>query len=429
MSAAAASARQGSRWLSRQHALLAGGFLLGLAIRLLVLPYKGTQDMDTYLDWGHRTLDLGLPNAYSGIYFPVAFQIFATTVRIADVTGLSEISAIKLVNLCCDVGAFALLLALLHRWRAPPAYALLYWLHPFFLAIFWLGYMDAQMAFLLLASLAVIAYARGWAAELAAGVPLALLMLLKPQGALIVGAIVALTAIALVRRRSAVAPLASLARLLAAPALLFVAYSWWIGTSELHSPLYLADTIRQTRTVAPSLSANMANVWALVAELYRAPGAPSYSVFKPSVYHQIATLVTVVLIVWSIAWLVPRIGWRPFAQRLVFAIAATMAIYPMTATAAHENHLFAGALALVLVAALLRDRAVTGWLSALLLVQFANLALLYGLGANDLTGRHLWWLIHAYHPGVRNAVAALSVVLWLGLAVVLARAVRRRVPA
>ncbi len=405
---------------------LIGGLVLGLAIRLALIAEKGTLDMDSYLDWGHRTLDLGLPSAYGGIYFPVAYQVFASTVRIAEITGISEIAAVKLVNLCCDLATLALLALVLRRWRAPSGYLLVYWLNPFFLAIFWLGYVDAQMSALLMAFVAILAYGRGWWAELAAGVPLAFLVMLKPQGALVVVALVALAGIALVRRRPEVARPLAVARMLVAPALLFALYSAWIGTSPLHSRTYLLDTILETRSFFPSLSANMPNVWGIVAELYREPGERIYDVMEPDVYHDVATLLTLLVIAAAIAWAIPQIGSWTFAQRVCAAIAAVMVVYPMTATTAHENHLFLGGVTTLLVAAVLVDRRVLVWLNVLLAVQFANLFALYGFGVNDVTADAFGWLLRSYTPGARLALTIVSVGCWLALLWALARAIERR---
>jgi len=88
------------------------------------------------------------------------------------------------------------------------------------------------MSALLMAFVAILVYGRGRWAELAAGMPLALLVMLKPQGALVVAALVALAAVALVQRRSATLPLA-VARMLVAPALLFVLLSAWIATERV----------------------------------------------------------------------------------------------------------------------------------------------------------------------------------------------------
>jgi hypothetical protein len=416
----------GGRRLSRDAVVLLAGFALGLAIRLVLLPYKGTADMDTYLAWGQQTLDLGLPNAYTGIYFPFAFQVFGATIRLADVTGLSQFAAVKLVNLCADAATFGLLVLLLRRWGARPAYALLYWLSPFFLVIFWLGYVDAQLAVLLMAFVAILAFGRGPVVELAAGVPLALLALLKPQGALVVAALVALALIAFVRRHREILPVAALARMLVAPVLLFGFYSWWIGTSVLHGPGFLLETVRKTDSVMPSLSANMPNLWYVVAEAYRDPGEPIYAVMEPKAFRTIGTLLTLALVVGALWWLVPRRASRPLAQRVLIGIGAVMLIYPMTITAAHENHLFVGLLAMVPVAALLHDRRVTVWLCVLSTLQFANLFCLYGFGSNHLSGDLVPGIADTYGSGLRVAVAAASVLAWVALLLTSARAIDRR---
>src|SRR5204863_4854692 len=104
-----------SPWLAaHERRVVVGGFLLGLLIRLALVASKGTADMDTYLAWGRRTLTLGLPKAYTGIYFPVSFQLFALVARVADVTGLSGVTAIKVSTIVFDAATFSILVLLLH---------------------------------------------------------------------------------------------------------------------------------------------------------------------------------------------------------------------------------------------------------------------------------------------------------------------------
>ena len=43
-----------------------------------------------------------------------------------------------------------MLVLLLRRWGASVWWALLYWLHPYFLSLFWLGYIDAPVGFFVL---------------------------------------------------------------------------------------------------------------------------------------------------------------------------------------------------------------------------------------------------------------------------------------
>jgi hypothetical protein len=103
-----------------------------------------------------------------------------------------------------------------------------------------------------------------------------------------------------------------------------------------------------------------------------------------------------------------------------------MLIYPMTITAAHENHLFVGLLAMVPVAALVRYRAVTLWLCVLSTLQFVNLFCLYGFGSNHLTGDIVPGIANTYGPGLRVTVAVASVVAWAALLVTTGRAMDRR---
>jgi hypothetical protein len=156
--------------------------LIGLVVRLVLVPYKGTADMDSYLAWGRDVATYGLGDTYHGIYFPLQYQLFRLAVGAASVLGISEVAALKLGNLARDAGAFVLLVLILRRLRLPPAYALVYWLHPYFLAIFWLGYIDMQSGLLLLAALLALSYTTKPLHYVAAGIPLGLMFLMKPQG-------------------------------------------------------------------------------------------------------------------------------------------------------------------------------------------------------------------------------------------------------
>ena len=126
-------------------------FLLGLAIRLVFLNRAGTSDIDIDLQWGKDANTFGLPISYHGNYFPFQYQIF----QIAAANGypVSSLVVFKTINLIADVGVFVVLILLLRRWRLNVFYACLYWLHPYFIAMFWLGYVDVQFVFFIVLGL------------------------------------------------------------------------------------------------------------------------------------------------------------------------------------------------------------------------------------------------------------------------------------
>ena len=114
--------------------LLAFGFLIGAIVRYRMLFYIGTDDMNAYHDWGQRALESSLAGTYHGIYFPLQYQLFELCAWIEARSGWAFVPVFKLSNLVFDTGSFFLLSVWLKRQRLSPAYALLYWLHPWFLS-------------------------------------------------------------------------------------------------------------------------------------------------------------------------------------------------------------------------------------------------------------------------------------------------------
>lgn len=57
-----------------------GLLLLSLGVRAFYLPYLGTHDMEVVLGWGRDVRDVGLPRAYTGIWFPIEWQLSTAAV-------------------------------------------------------------------------------------------------------------------------------------------------------------------------------------------------------------------------------------------------------------------------------------------------------------------------------------------------------------
>src|SRR2546423_13626398 len=136
-------------------------------------------------------------------------------------SGLKFFAVFKLANFAFDVGSFFLLLSLLKRQQANPLYALLYWLHPWFLTVFSLGYVDFQFSFFVLLCVWLLREHRT-ADYLLAGIPLAAAFLMKPQVQMLVVAVFCYGVLHYIRNRD-LRPLC----LLAAPVVLFFAYEVW----------------------------------------------------------------------------------------------------------------------------------------------------------------------------------------------------------
>jgi len=108
----------------RSRAILLAGFAVGLLLRLSMLSYRGTFDMDTNARWGRAVVHEGLAHAYAGNYFPLAYQVFGAVDWLASRLGVEAIPVYKAANLAFDVGTFWVLTALLTQSRGAPLSAI-----------------------------------------------------------------------------------------------------------------------------------------------------------------------------------------------------------------------------------------------------------------------------------------------------------------
>lgn len=404
---------------SRAPWLWAAAVIVGLGLRVILLPYKGTHDMDVYLQWGHDVSDRGLADAYHGIYFPLQYQLFQFAVWLSGFLGVSEITSLKLVTLVFDSASFVLLALLLKRLRLPPAYALIYWLHPYFLTIFCLGYIDAQVGTFVLGSLLAISYSAKPAHYLAAGIPLGFAFVMKPQVETILAmiAIVAIIGFVGQRRLRLAATTAGFSRqlllLLAAPAAFFAAYSILLAAGG-HSLLYLAHTYSPSELArqSSSLNANMLNVWYLVADQYRHSGQAIYEITKPAIFNLVGTVITLSLLAWG-ATVALRSGEARRGRVVAVIFAICLVVAPMTLTHAHENHMFYGGVLSLVLIPIVRKQYLTIGVLGILLLQWVNLVGYYGLGMNSLTNAGiLRWSIDTYSEGIRVGASWATIILF-----------------
>jgi hypothetical protein len=397
--------------------LWTAGVLLGLAVRLAFLRTKGTADMDVYLQWGRDVGQYGLAAAYHGIYFPLQYEVFHVAVQLMQPLSIQGVTAIKGINLIFDLASFGVLVLLLGRLGLPRAYALLYWLHPFFLAIFWLGYIDPQVGFLLLSTLLGLTYARTPVHFLAAGVPLGLAIVMKPQADLFVVVLVILVGVGLLGRRLGLAPASRefarrVALVFVAPAVVYVACSAVLAAGG-QSLTYFAHTNlpSQLALVSPSLTANAPNIWYPIAEAGRAADAPNYTVTEPAILNSVGAILTILVLVAATILIMRCARLTPARQALLVFMLPGL-VGPMMLTHVHENHIFYGAVFALAAIPLIRDRRYAVALNALLLLWFVNLAGRYGLGVNSLsTHQPLPWLTSRYHDG-----GAALIVAWAAIA-------------
>jgi hypothetical protein len=378
--------------------LLLLGALVGLAAKLPMLFSMGVDDMNSYYTWGNDALELGLPNFYPGIYYPFQMQLFEAYAWIASNVDLSIITLFKLPNLLFDICSFILLVLLLKRQKANPAYALLYWLHPWFLTVFSLGYVDFQFSFFVLLCLWLLREHRT-ADYLLAGVPLAVAFLMKPQVQMLVVAVSCYGVLHYVRNRD-LRPLG----LLAAPVVLFLAYEVWFTVSGPR-PWYAAawilpESYLNVTNVMPALTAQMPNIWTPVAYLLKQPDQRIFTVsdqghvlpFVPIKYAAACVVLGLVgLHVWKVEREPATFLSLKFAKIFLFAALAV----PFLMTSAHENHLFLATVFFALFLAGTVSRPTQIAVHILLLVQFLNIYSLYE--------KHPAWLASLLHSAQSDA--------------------------
>jgi hypothetical protein len=398
--------------------------LLGLGIRFFLLPYMGTGDVDTILGWGREVSDVGLAHAYHGIHFPLEWQLSAGAVLASRELDISAVASLKAITLAFDVGAVVLLGFLLRAWRSDGRYALIFWLHPYFLLLFCLGYVDAHLGFSILACLLILARWPGRLGFLAAGLPLAMAFVIKPQAIGLVETIPLLVLASILinpeHRRENLRPLL----LLVAPFAVFAAYSFYFDQAGA-SFTTVADTYSPSELArqSESLTANMTNIWYPVALALR-DGAPAYTVTEPEILNSISQLVANLALIGAMLVLArarPVIG----SREVLFAFLFAGLVIPMIVTHAHENHLYLGLLLSIPVAAMHPDRSFIWPLQGLLAAQFLNLFGLYGLGLNDLNQPFTALQEFYAHDASQLLVTGATIVFWCWLAVEVLRSARR----
>ena len=397
------------------------GFVVGLVARLALLWTDGTEDLAIFVDWGADVRRDGLAGAYASPsvdYFPFIMQVLGGVSSVADSLALGPFVAVKLSVLLAEVLTFGGLLVALRHWSRDPRWALVYWLHPYFLVTFGLGYVDAYLG--LTVVLGVLAYGMvggRWGALLA-GVALAAAFTMKPQGLVLIAMAGIAWGAALLRRdREALVRWT----LVGVPSVLaFAAYYAYFATAE-GSFRTLPEIYFFASRSMPSLTAQMPNVWTPLATVL-SDGRPNFEVYT-SDNVQRAALGATLLVLALLGWLVT--GWlRRDRERITWLVllAIGASVVPMIGTAAHENHFFLGGVLCTLLAGLIGTRRF-GWLFVTFLAaQTVNLFGLYGFGRDSVyNGSYTTW-----DGGFWPLLAALvSVALFVPLLATVLRHVRR----
>lgn len=397
----------------------------GLIVRLVFLQTLGSNDMVQYARWGHAVANHGLAAAYEGIYFPLQYQVFGLTIGVGNAIGRDDVTSLKLVNLLFDVASLVALIVLLNALRLPAIYALFYWVHPYFMAISWLGYIDVETGLLVLIFLLALARARTPRSYLVAGIPLGLALVMKPQADYLGLMLLLVVISSLVLGRRLKLPnggstiIRQSLRLAVAPLVIYAIYTVvlaWQGlpiSDFFHtlSPSGIAEH-------SPGFSGLMPNVWYIVSVSLVRPGQDVFKVYEPSILNLVALVLTVATLVGCTVLLL-RKG-KVLTGRLavsLFGIAFLAA--PNMLTHSHENHLFYGAMLGIVMIALMRNTYFTVALNILLLVQFVNLVGWYGLGNNSRSSSGVVQSLMSWYSKtpVNVTTAAVGVLAFAGVLV------------
>jgi hypothetical protein len=360
--------------------LLCLGFIIGLAIKIFMLPHKGP-DMDACISWGDKAMNEGMYNSFHGIYFPLQYHIFELVSTASSQFNLNAIIVFKIVNLVFDSGNFFLIFLLLWKFNANILYSLLYWLHPWFLTLFFAGYIDYQFSFFILLTLLLLRNANKMKDYFLAGLPFAAAFLMKPQAQILILSLAVLNGIIFFRNRN----MRSFS-IFISPTLLFLLYMLYFtfNIGGLKGALILPYHYINVTNVQPALTAQMLNIWYPIAYFMRDHGPDIFTVRDDMriggliTFRSVAAVVTLFII---IAYIVRRVQVRmdeSFQMMVLHIFAFASIVVPFFMTSAHENHFFLGSVLLILLlhepSSLLFKIAIQGTL----FLQFIHLYSLYG---------------------------------------------------
>jgi hypothetical protein len=363
--------RKGLLWL---------GFIAGLIIKICMLSHKGP-DMDACIGWGDKAMHEGMYNSFHGIYFPLQYHIFEFVSRISFLLDLNAVVVFKIVNLIFDTGNFFLIILLLRQFNASIFYSLIYWLHPWFLTLFFAGYIDYQFSFFILLTIWLIRDAEKTADYLLAGLPFAAAFLMKPQAQILIVSLVILSAIIFNRNKNS-----KTFAIFIFPIIFFLLYTLYFTLSigGLKGAITLPFHYLNVTNVQPALSAQMLNVWYPIAYFLRDNGPDIFTVRDDIkigglvTFRSIAIVITLFTI---IMYIIRRIEVRKdetFQMSVLHIFAFASIAVPFLMTSAHENHFFLGSVFLILLLYESSSRLFKIAVHGTLFLQFIHLYSLYG---------------------------------------------------
>jgi hypothetical protein len=358
--------------------LFLGAILFGLVLRIISLFYNGIFDMETYYEWGLAALTNGLHESYHGTYFPIQYQIFEFGTWLAFKLNVEHFIVFKSMNLIFDCGNLFVLYLIFKKMGVSYYYLLIYWLHPWFLNMFSLGYIDFQFSFFILLSLYFTL--RGSKKNyLISGLFLGVAFLMKPQVQIIIIAFFIYCALRY-RKDKDFKPF----YIFAFPLALFILYSlfFFIATG---SPLRLVNTYVNVSKVMPCLNANFLNAWFSTAYLLKGIDSPIYSVSDQlSIFHIqlkfFAVIAVFVLITYFLKNLINNTSKGSDQYNFLLIACISSIVLPFVMTSAHENHLFLGSILMIPILAKSKSNIIKVSIHLILILQFINLYGYYQIG-------------------------------------------------
>jgi hypothetical protein len=367
---------------------------IGIIFRLYSCFYTGhVGDMSQYMEWGSKTLMYGLSEGFKGIYYPFQFQIFELFSFISKETSIPTFIVFKLGNLPFDIGIMYLLTLILKRNKKSEYFALLYWLNPWFLNNFALGFVDTQYTFFVLLSIFLYKKNGNVRDFLISGLPLGLAVVLKPQVVMIFLAFSFTFLFYMLRDKKQYKCL----YFFVPSVICFLAYELYFTVSlypsvyiasrgmEIPSILYLPAHYINVKNINPNgLTCSMMNIWYPIADLLRDKNEPIYSISSkiellPHLTISTLFLVTTILIILKYCHTKIKNAMAVTPLTLLNIVAFVGLFVPFFMTNAHYNHPYIGSVCLVpLVPFLSRKNQI--FVCILYLVLFFNIFEFAGLG-------------------------------------------------
>jgi hypothetical protein len=313
------------------------------------------------MEWGNNTLVYGLSESYKGIYYPFQYQIFELFSFISGETSIPAFIVFKLGNLPFDIGIMYLLMLILKRNKKSEYFALLYWLNPWFLNNFVLGFVDMQYTFFVLLSVFLFKKDGSVKDFLISGLPLGLAVVLKPQVVIIFLALSFTFLFYLLKDKKRYKYL----YFFLPSVICFLAYELYFTVSlypsvyiysrgmEIPSIFYLPAHYINVKNISPKgLTCGMMNIWYPIAELLRDKNEPIYSISSeiellPHLSISTLFLATTILIILKYCHTKIKSTTTITPLALLNIVAFVGLFVPFFMTNAHYNHPYIGTVFLI----------------------------------------------------------------------------------